>query len=394
MKGDSDASAPSDDDQHFMRQALRLAERGRGTTRPNPMVGALLVKGGKVLARGYHRRAGQPHAEIVALAKLGMRAPGATLYVTLEPCCHHGRTGPCTEAILAAGIRRVVVGCCDENPLVSGRGVAALRRAGLQVSAGCLKEECHRLNRAFFTWVRKHRPWVTLKVAATLDGFIGDRREPERNGEARWITGPEARARAHTLRAQHDAILVGVETVLTDDPRLTVRNRDEPTHDQGPLRVVLDSRLRTPATAALLQPSPGHAPPLIVGVAPKSPSPDLSRRQRRLERAGAEVLLIRGNRAGRVALPALLRALADREVQSLLLEGGSRVHGAFLRERLVDAVALFLAPRLVGRGVPIVESLGLDWRNPAKLGSFDIESLGPDILITADVVDPGQARPS
>jgi len=208
----------SEADCRFMGQAMRLAELGRGATRPNPAVGAVLVKGGKVLARGYHRKAGLPHAEIEALAQLGMRAPGATLYVTLEPCCHRGRTGPCTDSILRSGIRRVVVGCCDENPLVSGRGIAVMRRAGLRVDAGCLKDECRRQNRAFFSWIRNKRPWVTLKVAATLDGCIGDRKEKQRTGSERWITGSAARAAAHELRAKHDAVLVGVGTVLAADP--------------------------------------------------------------------------------------------------------------------------------------------------------------------------------
>jgi diaminohydroxyphosphoribosylaminopyrimidine deaminase/5-amino-6-(5-phosphoribosylamino)uracil reductase len=380
-------------DRHFMRQALRLAERGRGSTRPNPVVGAVLAKGGKVLARGFHSRAGLPHAEIVALAKLGMRAPGATLYVTLEPCCHHGRTGPCAEAILRAGVRRVVVGCCDENPLVSGRGVVMLRRAGVEVQAGCLVEECYRQNRAFFTWVRKKRPWVTLKVAATLDGFIGDRRERERKGDDRWITGEAARARAHRLRAEHDAVLVGVGTVLSDDPRLTVRlGGATDTAGEAPLRVVIDSRLRTPATAALLRPS--HRPPLIVATKPCGQNRGLLARQRKLEAAGAEVMFLSPGNDGRIPLPALLRALAAREVQSLLVEGGSRVHGAFIRQRLVDGMALFLAPRLVGAGVPIVESLGLDWKSPIKLASLEIHKLDPDVFIAADVVDPGKLRHS
>lgn len=381
----------SDADRQFMRQALRLAERGRGTTHPNPVVGAVVVKGGKVLASGFHQRAGQPHAEIVALAKLGMRAPGATLYVTLEPCCHHGRTGPCTEAIVQAGIRRVVVGCCDENPLVSGRGVAILRRAGIAVAAGCLKEECHRQNRAFFTWVRKQRPWVTLKVASTLDGFIGDGHERERKGQGRWITGPESRARAHALRSQHDAVLVGVGTVLADDPLLTVRTVERKPA-RYPLRIVLDSRLRTPAAAALVRPSRDHAPPLVVAAEPRTRNRNLVGRQHKLERAGAEVIYLRADRHGRVALPALLQALAARGVQSLLVEGGSRIHGAFVNQRFVDSVALFLAPRLVGHGVPIVESAGLDWSYPAKLGPIAIEPLGPDVLLTADVIDPGKPR--
>ena len=379
----------SDADREFMRQALALAERGRGLTKPNPVVGALLVKDGKVLARGFHRRAGLPHAEIEALAKLGMRAPGATLYVTLEPCCHQGRTGPCTEVILRSGVRRVVVGCCDENPLVSGRGITTLRRGGLTVDAGCLREECWRTNRAFFTWVRAKRPWVTLKVASTLDGCIGDRLEKRRKGASRWITGAEARQAAHTLRAEHDAVLVGVGTVRSDNPRLTVRLAHRPRGE--PLRVVLDSQLHTPPAAALLH-VPNSRPPLIIGVSPETPDRALQIRQRRLEGAGAEVVLIAPDRDGRVALLPLLRLLAARQVQSLLVEGGSRIHGAFVRGRLADTVVVCLAPRLVGSGVPIVEGRGLDWRKPAVLGPISVHRLGNDILLRADVVDRGQRR--
>jgi diaminohydroxyphosphoribosylaminopyrimidine deaminase/5-amino-6-(5-phosphoribosylamino)uracil reductase len=382
-------------DVRFMREALRLAERGHGSTRPNPVVGALVVKHGRVLARGFHRRAGLPHAEIEALAKLGMRAAGATLYLTLEPCCHQGRTPPCTEAILHSGVARVVVGCCDENPVVSGRGVALLRRAGLRVDAGCLKEECQWQNRAFFMWIRRKRPWVTLKVATTLDGCIGDRKEKQRKGDSRWITGEPARLAAHQLRAEHDAILVGVGTVLADDPRLTVRLPERDGEGQSePLRVVLDSQLRTKPTAALLRHASAQAP-LIVAVAQDAEDDrGFARRRRRLESTGADVVTIRANKDGRVALPSLLRLLAAREVQSLLVEGGSKIHGAFVEAGLVDSVAVFFAPRLVGSGVPIVEGRGLDWRFPAKLGPLSLQNLGDDLLLTADVITQGRRRRS
>jgi len=373
-----------------MGQAMRLAEQGRGATRPNPVVGTVLVKGGKVMARGFHRRAGLPHAEIEALAQLGMRAPGATLYVTLEPCCHHGRTGPCTKKILASGIRRVVVGCCDENPLVSGRGIAILRRAGLRVEAGCLKDECRRQNRAFFSWIKNKRPWVTMKIASTLDGCIGDRREKLRAGLERWITGRRAREAAHALRAQHDAILVGVGTILADDPRLTVRLTGQATKP-GSLRIVLDSDLRTPPTAAILGEARAKAP-LIVAAKPRKADRGLVSRQRKLEAAGAEVWFAPASRDGRPMLSSLLRYLAERKVQSLLVEGGSQIHGAFVAAGLVDSVALFLAPRLVGSGVPVVEGRGLDWRKPATLGPISVRALGEDLLLTADVVTRGQRR--
>jgi diaminohydroxyphosphoribosylaminopyrimidine deaminase / 5-amino-6-(5-phosphoribosylamino)uracil reductase len=387
------SDAWSEADERHMRLALRLAERGRGSTRPNPVVGAVLVKNGKVLASGFHRRAGLPHAEIEALAKLGMRAPGATLYVTLEPCCHHGRTGPCTESILRAGIRRVVVGCCDENPLVSGRGIAILRGSGVRVDAGCLKSECWQANRAFFTWAKNRRPWITLKVAATLDGCIGDRREKQRKGPARWITGEDARQVAHELRAEHDAVLVGVGTVLADNPKLTVRLAKRSPSPRCPVRVVLDSNLRTPTNAALFAPSNAGAP-ILVAASPSASDRAFLVRQRKLEAAGADVLLVKRDRDGHVALAPMLRQLAERDVQSLLVEGGSQTHGAFIREGLVDSVAVFLAPRLVGSGVPIVEGRGLDWQCPAKLGPLSIRRLGDDILLTADVVTQGQRRHS
>lgn len=388
----------SEADRRFMAQAMRLAEQGRGATNPNPVVGAVLVKNGKVIARGFHRRAGLPHAEIEALAQLGMRAPGATLYVTLEPCCHHGRTGPCTEKILASGIRRIVVGCCDENPLVSGRGIAILKRAGLRVDAGCLKDECRRQNRAFFSWVKNKRPFVTMKVAATLDGCIGDRQEKGRQGRERWITGSRSRHAAHALRAQHDAILVGVGTILADDPKLTVRLPGVAGKmRRGTLRVVLDSQLRTPPTAALLAQARAQAP-LIVATRPRKPGSKsgsksdtgLASRQRKLEAAGAEVWFAPAARDGRAVLSSVLRQLASREVQSLLVEGGSQIHGAFVSAGLVDSVALFLAPRLVGSGVPVVEGPGLDWRKPATLGPISVRALGDDVLLTADVINRGR----
>jgi len=422
----------SEADRRFMREALDLAERGRGSTSPNPVVGALLVRGGRVLARGYHQRAGLPHAEIEALSRKGVRAQGATLYVTLEPCCHQGRTGPCTEAIERAGVRRVVVGCCDENPLVSGRGVLHLRRAGVRVDVGCLDHECRKQNRAFFLWIRARRPWVTLKVATTLDGFIGSdqvsRGEPagfagrapsrerlarpsEASGEgwqvggrrakrtrsgfpcqlntrSRFVTGKAARAHAHVMRAQHDAVLVGVGTVLADNPRLTVRLPGAAKN--GPLRVVLDGHLRTPPSARLIR-QLGTPPALIVGAQASKRARDAHERlgrERALRRAGAEIVLVPADRAGRILLPALLRTLAERGVQSLLVEGGSRIHGAFIAAALVDSVAFFLAPRLVGAGRPIVEGRGLDWRSPLRLGPLDVRAIGQDILVQADVLGP------
>ncbi|HEY5282037.1 MAG TPA: bifunctional diaminohydroxyphosphoribosylaminopyrimidine deaminase/5-amino-6-(5-phosphoribosylamino)uracil reductase RibD, partial [Polyangia bacterium] len=276
----------------------------------------------------------------------------------------------------------------------SGRGVARLRRAGLRVDAGCLMAECRHQNRTFFTWIRNKRPWVTLKAAATLDGCIGDRQEKHRPGNQRWITGNAARQEAHALRAQHDAVLIGVGTLLADNPRLTVRSQGKANKAGGePLRIVLDSRLRTPPTSALLRQGKSTSP-LVIATLPAKPDRGLLARRKRLEAAGAEVFLSPSNQDGRVDLAALLRWLAGREVQSLLVEGGSQIHGAFIAAGLVDSVAMFLAPRLVGSGVPVVEGPGLDWRKPAILGPISVRAIGEDVLLSADVVTRGQSRRS
>jgi diaminohydroxyphosphoribosylaminopyrimidine deaminase/5-amino-6-(5-phosphoribosylamino)uracil reductase len=379
-----------DDDRRFMQMALALAERGRGATTPNPVVGAVVVRDGKVLARGYHHRAGADHGEIDALRKLDFDARGATLYVTLEPCNHVGRTGPCAPQVLKSGVRRVVVGCRDRNPRVEGGGIALLRRAGRKVDVGCLEAECEAQNRAFFRWAADGRPWITLKVAATLDGFIAP--PTASGGKARakakihWITGPGARQVAHELRVAHDAILVGAGTVLSDDPQLTARGVPGATPDR-PLRVILDGRLRTPPGAKILK--TGGAAPLVIGAHGRRADPALGARIRRLERAGAQVLLLAAGADGHIPLPRLMRALAERQVQSLLVEGGSHVLGAFIAARLVDSVAWFLAPRLAGAGVGVVQGDGLDWRMPILLGPPTTRVVGGDLLVTADVV-PGK----
>jgi len=385
----------SPEDVAHMRRALALAERGRGDTRPNPVVGAVIVRGGRVLAEGYHHRVGEAHGEIDALAHLAGRAPGATIYVNLEPCCHTGRTGPCTEALLAAGIRRVVVGCLDPNPRVDGCGVTRLRRAGVRVDVGCLEAECREANRGFFVWVRENRPLVTLKAAATLDGFIA-----AAGGAREWITGPKARRAAHELRAAHDAILVGAGTVRTDDPHLTVRlprltvrlprltvrlpartvRLPARTAKAHPLRVVLDGRLSLSPRAQVLRRAPRTPPTLVIGARGAEP-----RRVRALERAGAEVVLLPVGRGGRLALGRVLAELGRRDIQSLLVEGGAQMHGAFVDERLVDRVALFFAPKLIGGGVPIAQGRGVPVAEALSLGPLTVEPVGDDLLLRADV---------
>jgi diaminohydroxyphosphoribosylaminopyrimidine deaminase/5-amino-6-(5-phosphoribosylamino)uracil reductase len=363
-------------DEAYLALALDEARAAAGRTSPNPPVGAVIVKGRRVVAAGHTAPAGGPHAEVVALRAAGRAARGATLYTTLEPCVHHGRTPPCTEAILAAGISRVVVGARDRNPLVAGKGLARLRSAGLQVEVADLDGACEAVNAPFFTWVEQHRPYVILKAAATLDGRIATR-----TGDSRWITGKAARALGHQWRDRVDAILVGAGTVRADDPRLTTRLPGVEGRD--PVRVVLDGRLTTDPRAKIYG-QRSKAPtwlavPARTGDAKVAP---YARRPR------TEVLRVPGAR-GRVDLPALLAELARREIMTLLVEGGGEVHGALLAAGLVDEVRLFLAPTLLGEGpawLSLPEGTGPARLADAwKLGPAHVARVGDDVLLTARV---------
>lgn len=354
----------------FMRMALDEAEKGVGRTSPNPAVGAVLVKNGHVLARGFHAKAGGPHAEIVALRGAGGRARGADLYTTLEPCNHQGRTPPCTEALLAAGIRRVFIGSLDANPRVSGRGVKRLRSGGLKVVSGVLGEQCAELNAPFFKFITQKRPFVTIKVASTADGRIA-----AEGGDSRWVTGPAARARVHQLRDQVDAVLVGAGTVRADDPQLTARPRGRPAARQ-PLRVVLSTSLDLPSSAKVFTGRPGGA--LVL-----TSSPDEAKASA-LQAAGVQVARLPPGRAGGVDLVAALEELARRDVVHLLVEGGAGVFGGFLEAGLADEVLLFLAPRVLGSGLSWA-SLSARARidEAIPLAPWRVEQLGPDVLLTA-----------
>ncbi len=369
----------SGDDERFMRRALALAERARGLTSPNPMVGAVVVREGQVVGEGFHEAAGRPHAEIVALAAAGGAARGGTLYVTLEPCAHHGRTPPCAPAVAESGVRRVVVAIQDPSPAVDGRGLERLRAAGIAVTTGVLAAEAAAQNRVFLTAVSRGRPHVTLKAAAALDGRIADSA-----GRSRWITGPAARAHAHRLRSESDAIVVGVGTVLCDDPALTVR-LDRP-WPREPWRVVLDTAARTPVQARLITAAtPARA---LIAIGERAPE----ERARALRDAGATVIRL-PEREGRVDLTALLAALAAREVRGVLVEGGSEVAGAFVAAGLVDRVALFVAPLVLGgRAAPAaVGGPGRSLGEAMRLGPLQVQHLGDDLLIEADVLGPAGA---
>jgi diaminohydroxyphosphoribosylaminopyrimidine deaminase/5-amino-6-(5-phosphoribosylamino)uracil reductase len=363
-----------EEDTRYMRLALRLAARGIGRTSPNPVVGAVVVHGGAVVGKGYHERAGGPHAEVHALEAAGDLARGGSLYVTLEPCNHVGRTPPCTEAILRSGVSRVVVGCRDPNPHVTGKGIEVLRSRGLDVEVGVEAERCRRLNDAFIKHVTTGLPLVVAKAAASLDGKIASA-----SGDSRWITNERSRRFVHRLRWALDAVLVGVKTVLADDPQLTARIPGRGV--KKPLRVILDTALRTPLGSQLVR-SATETPTLIA----TGPEPD-RRQVVRFRKRGVEVLPL-SLEEGRVSPSGLLRELGSRQVTSLLVEGGAEVHGSFFRAGLVDKVYFFYAPKIIGgrdavslvggRGAAVVgEGLAL---NRLRIRRFD-----GDIMVEAYV---------
>ena len=355
------------DDHRFMAQALQLAELGMYSTSPNPRVGCVIVREGKVLGTGWHQRAGMPHAEVHALQEAGAQARGATVYVTLEPCAHHGRTPPCAEALVAAGVVRVVAAMQDPNPQVAGRGLEILRKAGITVQCGLQEAAAQALNPGFISRMTRNRPWVRSKIAASLDG-----KTALANGVSQWITGPEARRDVQTWRARSCAILTGVGTVLADDPQLNVRDLDTP---RQPLRVVVDSQLRTPPQAKILA---GET--LIVGA-----SNDADKIAA-LRNAGAEVEIMPGAQ-GRVDLPALLQHLAARGVNEVLLEAGAELNGAMFDAGLVDELVLYQAPMLLGdggrglmRGLPLQ---AMEQRTDLQI--MDVRQVGKDMRLVARV---------
>ena len=380
-------------DTDYMRLALRLARRAYGRTSPNPMVGAVVVKAGKILGQGWHHRAGEPHAEIEALrevVKQGRTAKGGTIYVTLEPCCTHGRTPPCTDAIIAAGIHRVVVGATDPNPQHAGRGFAILQRAGIEVVQGVLAAECTQLNEAFNDWIVRRTPLVTVKAAMTLDGKIATA-----SGESKWISGERARAYGMKLRQGSDAILVGINTVLADDPSLTVRTggvaaegHRPALRGQGLRRIILDSLARTPLTAKLVTDEFTAQTTIVVsGEAPKKRVAALAKRVTVLVAPVAK----RASSATRhspLNLHWLLKHLGKSGVTSLLVEGGGEVNASFLLGGLAQRVAFFYAPKILG-GRDSRKAVAGDGvqRLSEVIALTDLrwQQLGPDLLLTARV---------
>lgn len=361
---------PSEADLAYMRRALDLAARARGRTSPNPMVGAVLVKDGAVVGEGFHAFAGCDHAELEAMREAESAAAGATLYVNLEPCCHFGRTPPCVDRIVQAGIRRVVAACEDPNPAVSGKGFAALRAAGVAVDVGVLDKEAARLNEAFFTYIRTGRPFVILKAAASLDGKIATQ-----TGDSRWITGEAARQHVHHLRNEVDAVLVGIGTVLRDDPMLTTRLGTPDQRD--PTRVIVDNLARLPLRAQVI--NRASTAPTILAVSEMAPRARLET----LEREGVQVLVVPGS-PRRVSLGHLMEALGKMGFLSVMIEGGAEINASALQEGVVDKVLVFLAPILIGgKSTPTaVGGEGIEMLREAKrLRDVRIERFGEDVLI-------------
>ena len=355
-------------DLRHMGRALELARQGLGHTSPNPAVGAVVVRNGDQVGEGFHERAGAPHAEVVALRAAGARALGATLYVTLEPCNHTGRTPPCVEAITTAGVKRVVAATRDPNPRVPGGGAAALSRAGVEVTLGCREGEAIALNRVFITAARRGRPHVTLKWAATLDGATADVRFG-----SRWITGSEARLEAHRMRSRADAVVVGIGTALADDPALDVRLGGP--WPREPLRVVVDSRARLPVTARLI--GAGKPERALVAVTDAA-DPE---RLESLETRGVTVLRCK-SQEGQVDVSDLVSRLGVLNVGGILVEGGGKLAWAFLEAGLVDRVVAFTAPMLLG-------GAGLLLPEAVRLEGIGVRPMGTDWMMEADVVHPG-----
>ncbi|MEC7641600.1 MAG: bifunctional diaminohydroxyphosphoribosylaminopyrimidine deaminase/5-amino-6-(5-phosphoribosylamino)uracil reductase RibD [Nitrospinota bacterium] len=357
-------------DEHFMQRALSLAEKGAGQTSPNPLVGAVVVKKGQIVGEGYHKKAGLPHAEIEALRKAGKRAKGARMYVNLEPCCHRGKTPPCTKAILASGIRQVVIGMRDPNPLVQGKGVRWLKKNGIEVIPGVLQKDCERINEIFCKFIMTHTPFVILKAAMSLDGKIATRL-----GQSKWITGMPARKQAHELRRRVDAIIVGAGTVIKDNPRLTTRLKGRKT--RHPVRVILDSSSTVPLTSKVFH---NGRTQKVIYVATNQLTPARGKKLRLLD---IEVCVLK-EKNGRIDLRKLVHLLGAKGITSVLIEGGGQVHASALKEKIVDKVIFFFAPTLIG-GLQAPSAIGGEGvgslKDAFKIKHLTVSPVGKDLMV-------------
>ncbi|MBN2705079.1 MAG: bifunctional diaminohydroxyphosphoribosylaminopyrimidine deaminase/5-amino-6-(5-phosphoribosylamino)uracil reductase RibD [Deltaproteobacteria bacterium] len=370
-------------DTEFMQKALDLARKGLGLTSPNPMVGAIIVKDGKIVGQGFHPQAGEAHAEIFALREAGDKAREATLYVTLEPCNHHGKTPPCTEAVIQAGIRRVVFGCDDPNPRVDGHGADKLKQAGIQTENGLLENECRRLNEAWNKYITTGLPFVTLKSAASLDGRIATR-----SGHSQWITNEKSRLYAHQLRFAHDAILVGIGTLLKDNPRLTARCPGQET--RHPYRIVVDSMLRTPLHSLIF--GEDGMERVLLATTQRHDQMKLNPYRRLVK----DIICLPTNELGQIDLRALMREIASRNIISVLIEGGSEINGSAVDCRIVDKICFFYAPILIGgRGsLGMISGTGIERIDQAlPIRNITIKHFDDDLCLEG-YLDPTAIRVS
>ncbi|MCL0107482.1 bifunctional diaminohydroxyphosphoribosylaminopyrimidine deaminase/5-amino-6-(5-phosphoribosylamino)uracil reductase RibD [Peptococcaceae bacterium] len=365
-------------DEYYMKIALELAKNAEGYTAPNPLVGAVIVKNGTIVGKGFHAKAGDNHAEVNAILDAGDRAKGGTLYVNLEPCCHYGKTPPCTEAIVKAGISRVVVAMKDPNPKVGGKGIEILRKAGISVDVGILEEEAKILNEVFVKFILTGLPFVTLKAAVSLDGKIATAK-----GESKWITGIESRKFVHWLRHKYDAVLVGINTVIADDPMLTVRLEGKSKLRKpyiSPVRIVLDSRCRISENAKIFD---NLSSQVIIATTNASSYDKI----KRVEKKGAKVLVL-NDENGKVDIGDLLKELGRLGITSILVEGGSQVHGAFLHKKLVDRIYWFISPMIIGgeNAPSAVRGAGVERLSDAlRLSKIEVKRFEEDICITGVV---------
>jgi len=347
----------------YMELALQLAEKGKGTTSPNPMVGSLIVKRGRIVGKGWHKKCGEAHAEVCALQQAGKKAKDGILYVTLEPCSHWGRTPPCTEQIVQAGIREVVIGMEDPNPIISG--YEELKFRGLKVRIGILEEECKKLNEPYIKWMKSKKPFVVVKAAMSLDGRIATR-----TGDSKYITSKEARKLVHELRAEYDAVMVGINTVIKDDPQLTVRLAK----GRNPVKIILDSSLKIPFNANVIKSEPNR---LIIATTKKAPKAKI----KKLQQNGVHVLVV-NMKNGKIDLVGLMGELGKREICSIMIEGGAELNAEAIKSGIVDKILIFISPKLIGEGLAALGDLGINKIDKSiKIKKLDYRKIGKDILI-------------
>lgn len=357
-------------DSEYIKKTIQLAQKGRGNVSPNPLVGAVIVKDGRIIGKGYHQKFGEAHAEINALHQAGDEAKDSTLYITLEPCCHYGKTPPCTDAIIKAKIKRVVIGMTDPNPIVNQKGVQILRDNGIEVITGVHENECKQLNRVFTKYITTGLPFVTLKIAQTIDGRIATK-----SGHSQWITSQKARTEGHRLRSEVDAVIIGSGTACADDPQLTVRH----IRGRNPFRIVMDNDLQISLTSKLLTDAFVHK--TIIATTSHD-----EQKMNQIQKSGAQIWLISSDNNGYVSITSLLKKLAKQGISSVLVEGGSKIYTSFLKEKMVDRIFIAIAPKILGEGIQSVGDLGKLFINQAiQIENMKFKKADSDIIIFGDL---------